>query len=308
MPAMHMASSDDRGPVAAGMRAALHRRRLMQALGGALVILGAAALLTAELTVFHWVDRFTGSSGTTHGPAVVSPDGRWEARLVVDDPGAMGSVSSQVEARPLRDGRWAAWCSLDQFETQGHVSWQNPSTVLFTTMYGPVRRHAINVSHRYYPSVIGTLKNWAWSAVVLVLVTALLFWPVTLLLAAGLLAVWLVPRSYDRNRVKPVVVDALQCLRTRDWHGAADCFWVADEHAPGAGETTESRLETSELARACATAAGAAPRLRRLRRDRKLPGLGYAADVSFPGGAAGGATPCTVSVMAVGKEWRLLLE
>jgi hypothetical protein len=294
--------------MAAGVQAALRRRRLAQTLAAALVVLAAAALLTAELTVFHWVDRLVGSSATLHGPAVASPDGRWQARLVVDDPGAMGSVSSQVEARPLRDGRWAAWRSLDEFETQGRVSWQNSSTVLFTTRYDPVRRHAINVARSYYPGVIRALENLASYVLVLVFVTAVFYWPVALLLVVGLWAVWWVPRAYDRIRVRPVVVEGLQHMRARDWHGAADCFWVPDELAPGGGESTESRLETSPLAQTCATATGAAPRLRRLRRSRKLPGLGYTAQVSFPDGAAGGATACTVSVIAVGREWRLLLD
>jgi hypothetical protein len=156
--------------------------------------------------------------------------------------------------------------------------------------------------------VIRALENLASYVLVLVFVTAVFYWPVALLLVVGLWAVWWVPRAYDRIRVRPVVVEGLQHMRARDWHGAADCFWVPDELAPGGGESTESRLETSPLAQTCATATGAAPRLRRLRRSRKLPGLGYTAQVSFPDGAAGGATACTVSVIAVGREWRLLLD
>ncbi len=280
----------------------------MRTLGAGLVLLVAGALLAAELTVFHWIDRLGGSSVTSRGPARVSPDGRWQARLVVTDPGPGGHDSSGVEARPLRGGSWAGWREVDEFEEMGHLSWQSGSTLVFTSVDSPDQRHTMNVPKGYYPSVgvVERLAGVLLGGVGVVLVTAVLFWPVSLLLVVGLLAVWLVPRAHDRIGVRSLVEETVQCLRERDWHGAAGCFWAAD--GPTAGESAGSRLQASPLAGACVAATGGAPRLRRLRCDRKLPGLGYAADVSFPNGASGEATTCTVPVIAVGREWRLLLK
>ena len=225
-------------------------------------------------------------------------------------PVPIGSVTSDVEARPLQNGHWAAWREVDEFLEMGHLSWQSGSTLVFTSVNSPDHRHTIDVPKSYYPSegVVERLAGILLAAVGVVLVVTVLFWPVALLLVVGLLAVWLVPRAYDQTRVRPLVEEAAQCLRERDWHGAVGCFWAADGHAPRADESIESRLQASPLAGACVAATGAVPRLRRLRRDRKLPGLGYAAHVSFPGGAAGAPTTCTVSVVAVGRQWRLLVE
>lgn len=179
--------------------------------------------------------------GASPEPALASPDGRWEARLLYEY--AFIKASTQLEIRPAGSTTWCIVGDIHDYDAT--IAWSSREHLLVTDGSGIYVTDVPQAYRRVAPGVLartfGPLDAAAWHNLGPLCGLAILI--------VGLTCILAIPMWNDRIAARVLVDWLLGCLRGGNLWAAASLFGTDDpDRSPPAAEAERSLSELALLA------------------------------------------------------------